>query len=49
MNLSLIKAQGYGLEELWTKSTMNSPLHLMVGTITSWIKSQYVGRMFEWV
>lgn len=49
MNLLLIKAQECGLEELWMKTTMNSLLHLMVGTIISWIKSQYVGMIFEWI
>ena len=49
MNLLLIKAQVCGLEEPWMKTTTNSLLHLMVGTITSWIKSQYVGMIFEWI
>ena len=49
MNLLLIKAQVCGLEELWMKTTMNSLLRLMVGTIISWIKSQYVGMIFEWI
>ena len=49
MSLSLIKAQVYGLEELQTKTTIKSLLHLVVGTIASWIKSQYVGMMFAWI
>lgn len=46
MNLSLIKAQVYGLEEPWTKQASVEGLPcLIVGTIISWIKNQYVRMM----